>query len=306
MAIQVRATQQSIAARVMYGLQSNLSRMGTLQERLSSGKVITRPSDSPTGTISAMQLRGETRAVEQYSRNADDGLGWLGTLDGTLTSSLTGVRRVNDLTLQGMSAGTSGSPAARAALAEEVKNIRESLVGLANTRYLDRPVFGGVVSGGDAYDAAGAYQGVFNPLDDRTTVIRTVGEGTTIRVDLAGPEAFGADADADHLFTVLQSIETNLLAGNTAGLRVDLGNLNTATSRLQTVLAGVGARYNRVEQMRQMADDRVISLRSQLSEVEDIDLPQTIMDLKLQETAYQSALAASARVIQPSLMDYLR
>jgi flagellar hook-associated protein 3 FlgL len=58
--------------------------------------------------------------------------------------------------------------------------------------------------------------------------------------------------------------------------------------------------------MRQTADDRVISLKGQLSEVEDIDLPQTIMDVKLQETAYQAALAASARVIQPSLMDFLR
>jgi len=58
--------------------------------------------------------------------------------------------------------------------------------------------------------------------------------------------------------------------------------------------------------MRQTADDRVLTLRSQLSDVEDIDLPNTIMELNLQQTAYQAALAATARVVQPSLLDFLR
>jgi flagellar hook-associated protein 3 FlgL len=59
-------------------------------------------------------------------------------------------------------------------------------------------------------------------------------------------------------------------------------------------------------QMRQAADDRVLSLTGQLSEVEDIDLPKTITELQLQQTAYQAALAATARVVQPSLVDFLR
>ena len=58
--------------------------------------------------------------------------------------------------------------------------------------------------------------------------------------------------------------------------------------------------------MRQAADDRVIDLNSQLSNVEDIDLPKTITDLQLQQTAYQAALAATAKVVQPSLVDFLR
>jgi flagellar hook-associated protein 3 FlgL len=301
-AIQMRVTQQSIAIRVMSGLQSNMTKMAQLQEQLSSGKLLSRPSDSPTGTVSAMQLRAETRAAQQYARNADDGLGWLGTLDTTLMSSLDQVGRARTLTLQGMSSGAASSPAAREALAKEVTNLRESLMGLANTRYLDRPVFGGFTAGGTAYDATtGAYRP--GPVGQ---VERTVADGTPVRVDLDGPSAFGADGADDQLFAALASIAANLTAGNTAALDTDLGNLDTAVSRLQTVLSDVGARYNRVEQMRQIADDRVLTLRGQLSDVEDIDLPKTIMDVKLQETAYQAALAATARVVQPSLLDYLR
>jgi flagellar hook-associated protein 3 FlgL len=58
--------------------------------------------------------------------------------------------------------------------------------------------------------------------------------------------------------------------------------------------------------MKDMALDRSLTVASRLSEIEDIDLPKTIMEMKLQETSYQAALAASAKVIQPSLIDYLR
>ncbi|HEV7962737.1 MAG TPA: flagellar hook protein, partial [Actinoplanes sp.] len=59
-------------------------------------------------------------------------------------------------------------------------------------------------------------------------------------------------------------------------------------------------------QMKLSAQDRLLSVTSQLSDVEDVDLPKTIMEMQLQQTAYQAALAASAKVIQPSLIDFLR
>jgi len=298
MGMHIRSTQQSIAARALTGLQGNLNRMGDLQERLSNGKQITKPSDSPTGAVVSMQLRGEIRAQQQFSRNAEDGLGWLGTLDTTLTSSLDQVRRVRDLTLQGMSSGVAGSMEAREAIAVEVDQLREQLVTLANTRYLDRPVFGGTTTSSTAYDGtSSSYTG------DDGAVFRTVGDGSKVRVDSGGPQVFGEDET--QLFTVLDSIAANL-RGEPQALGTDLDRLDTAIGTLQASLADVGARYNRVEQMRQKADDRLLALRTELSDVEDIDLPKTIMDLKLQQTAYEAALAATAKVIQPSLVDFLR
>ena len=58
--------------------------------------------------------------------------------------------------------------------------------------------------------------------------------------------------------------------------------------------------------MKDSAEDRLLSVTSQLSDIEDIDLPKTIMEMQLQQTSYQAALAASAKVIQPSLIDFLR
>ena len=89
-------------------------------------------------------------------------------------------------------------------------------------------------------------------------------------------------------------------------LTADLTALDASRGALQSGLSSVGARYNQLSQMRQAADDRVLDLSTQLSDVEDIDLPKTLTDLQLQQTAYQAALAAGARVVQPSLVDFLR
>jgi flagellar hook-associated protein 3 FlgL len=40
--------------------------------------------------------------------------------------------------------------------------------------------------------------------------------------------------------------------------------------------------------------------------VENIDLPRTMIDINLQEVAYQTALSSAARVLQPSLIEFLR
>src|SRR5688572_7985996 len=150
-----RVTHRSMGVRVLQNLQHNLTSMGALQQQLSSGKLSSRPSDSPTGSVAALRLRSEIRATEQYSRNAQDGLNWLGTADEALTTSSTMLRRVRDLTLQGMSAGTGSSVTSRTAIAAEVSTLREALLGVANTQYLDRPIFGGTTTMTAAFTAAG-------------------------------------------------------------------------------------------------------------------------------------------------------
>jgi len=93
-----------------------------------------------------MRLRADLAANTQYTRNADDGLSWLGHADSTLSSMLDGVRRARDLVVQGASTG-SGSADSREALAQELIQIRSGLLDQANTQHLGRPIFGGTTGG---------------------------------------------------------------------------------------------------------------------------------------------------------------
>jgi flagellar hook-associated protein 3 FlgL len=300
-----RITEKSIHTRVLANLQRNLSQGAKIQDQLSSGKQINRPSDSPAGTVSALQLRSESLTSQQYTRNAEDGLGWLSTLEDTLASSSTLTNRARDLTVQALNTNSNGTLAGEA-LAAEIDQIRETMIAQANTRYLDRPVFGGNTTDPVAYNKDGVFTGKpYDPTEPATTsVSRTVGSGTKVRVDLTGAEAFGDDTDG--IFKVLKDISASIRAGDHAQLSTDLGRLDKAGDQLKSAVSEIGSRYNRITQMKSSAEDRLLSVTSQLSDIEDIDLPKTIMDMQLQQTSYQAALAATAKVIQPSLIDFLR
>ena len=301
-----RITQRSLTSTSLAGLQGNLARMQRLQEQLSSGKAVNRPSDSPSGAVNALRYRADIRRNEQLSRNASDGIAWLGQADTSLTDGLSLIRRVRDLVLQGVNAST--DQAGRDAIANEIDGIRDGMLALANTSYLGRPIFAGNAGGSVAYDASGTY------LGDNGAVSRAVSPGVEVQVNVTGPDAFSFAATSPggptDIFATLAKISADLRSGTPVAIETvrneDLSALDAGFVKMQQALATVGGRYHQVETMRNRNESDAINLASALGEVESIDLPKTVMDLQMQEVAYQSALAATARVIQPSLVDFLR
>lgn len=291
-----RITQRLMVDRSLTSLQSGLGRLSTIQEQLSSGRVINRPSDSPTGTNEAMRLRAQIAANDQYTRNAQDGLGWLGQTDSVLSSMTDNVTRVRDLLVQGSSSGSNG-PDARQALASEISQIRDSLIGQANTTYLGRPLFGGTTGNSVAYAADGTYVGDGNPVS------RSVGESDSVQINTTGPQAFSTGSD--DLFSVLSDAVTALTSDPNAVPGM-LTRLDAVTAKMRTAHAEVGSRYNRVDSAVSRLSDVALQNKSDLSDVENVDIAQAAVSLQLQQVAYQASLGATARDIQPSLLDFLR
>src|SRR5215213_333617 len=229
----MRITQRAVALTSLQGLNRNLDAVGKLQQQLTSGKLISAPSDSPSGTNRAMQTRSEQAAVAQQGRNISDAKSWLDQTDSTLRTMLEATRRVRDLTVQGLNSGGL-SDQARQALATEVTSLREGLVSLANTKNQGRPIFGGVTAGPQAYDASGAFVGVVGG----PAITRQISDTEDLRVDVMGIEAFGT-APAD-LFSVVQSIATDLTAAPTA-LDGHLTDLDAVVQQMQSAVADIGA-----------------------------------------------------------------
>ena len=300
MTIGPRITQRLMVEQSLTSMQAGLGRLAKTQEQLTTGRVINRPSDSPTGTNTAMRLREQLAHQSQFKRNAEDGLGRLGRIDNTLSSALDQVRRVRDLTLRGSSTGSMGLQA-REALAAEINQIRQALIGQANTQHLGRPLFGGATSGSAAYVEDGT--GIVTYQGDDTEVYRRVGDEDKVRVDVTGPEAFG-EGD-DDLFVLLSEIITNLVS-NTDALPVNLDSLDGAMKRITTAVVDVGARYARLEATGRATADAELNLQAALSGIENVDMARAMVDLQMNEVAYQAALGATARVLQPSLIDFLR
>lgn len=293
----VRMTQNMLAERSTLSLQGSLQRLARTQETLSTGKRINRPSDSPADSSTAMRLRVSVADQDRYLRSAQDGLGRLATMDSTMASMADNLRRANELALQGANGATSAT--AREALAVEVDQLREGLLSQANTTYLGRPVFGGVTPGTRAFDDAGTYVG-----STAGQVTRTVADGVKLRVDLPGTDVVGPDGA--NLFDDLTALSAALRADDVAGVRVGITAMQSRLTNLGEQQARVGSVQRRADVAIQEATDRGFALRASLSEVEDADFPRTMIDLKVNEVAYQAALGATARVMQPSLLDFLR
>ena len=292
-----RVTHRMMADSALFGLQARMRASSELNARLTSGRAIAKPSDDPTGTVTALGLRQDVKAQAQYARNADNGLGWLSAGEQALRSGTELLANARNLTLQGMNTGAL-SVEARQAIAVEVKGLRDDLLAVANSTYLGRPVFGGTTASPTAFAADGTYQG------DSGTLQRRVDAATTVRVDTSGAQVFGADA-ASSVLTILDRIATDVVADPTQ-LNAHLADLDAAFARFTGAVADTGARYARIERAAQGIKDASLASTSQLAQVEEIDLPKTVLELQTQQVAYQASLAATAKVIQPTLMDFLR
>jgi flagellar hook-associated protein 3 FlgL len=302
----MRVTNSSITSMSLANLQASLQRGATLQAQLSSGKRINKASDDPSGAISALSLQGEIDRNNQYNRNASDGNGWLTTVDTTLTSVNDLLSRARDLVVQAASTG-SGDANSQQAIATELTQIRASVLQMANSNYLGRPIFGGTTAGTSAFQAGATStiggQPDISYVGDSGTVQRRISDGSTVRVDADATAAFGSGAGS--VFNVLATVIDHLQT-NPAALSNDITAIDASASNVRVSLTDVGVRQQRVEDAQTAVGARVLDLTSRLTDVEDVDMPSTIVALQTQQVAYQAALGATAKVVQPSLLDFLR
>ena len=309
-----RVTTQTQMRAAQRNLQENMTHLARLQEQASTLKSINRSSDDPTAAAAAMAVRAEMRAVDQYSANADNGNDWLTTIESSLGSVSDIMNRVRDLTVQGANSG-SLSATAKDAIAIEIDGLKTDLLSQANTKFLGRSVFAGNSDAAMAFAAAGtdstgatiyAYSG---DTAGASSVERRISATSTVRVDAAGATIFGKDDEStgsSSVFALLDNIVADLRSTNSAvnvGSRLE--ELDTRMAIMTGQRSEMGARQVQMERAQSTLLEKTGTLDAQRSGIEDADLGQVIIDLKLQEVTYQAALAVTARVLQPTLMDFL-
>jgi flagellar hook-associated protein 3 FlgL len=292
-----RVTNSALMRTAQRNLQANLSNMAKLQDQATSQKLISKPSDDPTGTTTAMAVRGEQRATSQYTRNANNGNNWLTTIDSSLASTTTIMNRVRDLTVQGANDG-SMSASAKEAIAVELEGLRSDLLKEANTQYLGRSVFAG------NSDAAGAFidvAGVLTYTGTGSAVDRQVAGNSTVRVDSNGAEVFGTGAAS--VFTLVDNLVNDLRSGVNVGSR--LAEIDTRMKSITDQQTNVGARQSQIQKAQESLVSSATTLENQRSSIEDVDLAKVILELKQAQVNYQASLQITAGVLQPTLMDFL-
>lgn len=296
----MRVTSSMMVNSTLRDLSLNLSRLQETQTKLSTGKELTRASVNPGAAATAMGMRQDLRRTDQRMRSLDDAQGWLSTADNALTSGLTSLARAKELAVRGATTGAMGDPVARNAVGAEIRSVRAELLALANSSYGDRSVFNGSASG-PAYDANGAY------LGNDAAVVRDVAPSTSITVNVTGPTAFGtAGGPVGNVFEVLDRLATAVENGDDAAIALEQTNLAGATSQMGQAVTQVGTRSARLEDIKNRLETDQQTLKTNLSQVEDVDIVDALIRSKAEENSYQATLQVAAKILPATLLDYLR
>lgn len=311
----LRVTVGSSSYAALTGLQSNASRLAALQAQLSSGDQITKPSDDPAGTVRALQLRADVKQNTQYGSSASDAIAWMSTSDTAYSQIVTLAQQARTLVVQGLNSGASTGTSA-GAIADQIDAIKKSLVSMANTTYNGRPVFGGTTADAAAYqlNANGSVSYIGDGVNPSTgqadptyggVVKRNVGSQNTVQINQVGTDVFGAEGSSTNLFAVLSDISANLRSGNGTALNADLGKMDTALGQVSSAQATEGATYQRVQVAQSVQASNGLSLKTELSGIQDIDLADMAVKVSTAQVSYQASLQTTASIRQMSLLNFL-
>lgn len=290
-----RVTNGMVSRSVLADIENVYSQLTQTQNELSSGKKLTKPSDDPFGTSRALADSADIAANQQYQTNASDINSWLSASDTALSSINDDLGRVRDLVLQ--AANGSNSQTDLDAISTELGQLADSIKSDANTQYAGSYIFSGTQTSTQPFTVGGAdtYAGDSNPIS------RELGQGVTMQVNVTG------DTVVSPILAAIRQAQADMAAGgNTGNLgTADLNAIDAAQNTLSQQQAVVGAGENRVS----LATSRLQQLQQaqtqDLSNVQDVDIAQAMIDFSQQSAVYQAALRAGASLIQPTLMDYL-
>lgn len=329
----MRITNGMLTNNMMNNLNSNMNRLSKYQEQGSSGRKFNKPSDDPIGMSKSLKLYTDVSKIKQYERNLNDAKSWMHTTEDALIEFNEIIHRARELSVD-MANGTKTENDTKNA-AEEMKQLKDQVIKLANSRHAGRSIFTGFKTDQDLLNKDGTYK--IN-ITDKDVSIYNVGISENIEINTIGMKIFGAGVAGkdfkndgfdfgfstdesngkkstivdmfDQLITAMGS-DQNENDDGIKGFNQDkigdmLGVLDKVHENSLAVRAEIGAKTNRLEMTEKRLSSERLNFTEVLSENEDVDYAELIMQMKLSENVYNASLSMGTRIIQPTLLDFLR
>jgi len=302
-----------------------MGRMNNLQNQLSTGMKINKPSDDPVGITFALRYRSELDSNDQYSKNVSSALSMLEYTDTSIGQAGDIMQRARDLLVQG--ANGTLEQTSLDAVKSEIAQLYNQMVEIGNSQFNGKQVFNGELTGDKPYPAMGVDGTVdliadppllkaFQVSSDTGSIKYELSAGMKLGVNITGNEVFGdgvsptatqADIEkSDNVFLLLQRAYDMLGSVDQKGISTLIGQVDSRMNTMLTKRAEVGAKVNRVDIVQNRLADIEINLKTVQAKTEDADMAEVITNMKTEENVYQASLSVGAQLIRPSLVDFLR
>ena len=297
----MRVTQSMLANNFLNNLNTSYSKLAKYQEQLSSGKKINKLSDDPLSAMKGISYRRTVAQVKQYEDNFAEASTWIESTNDGLDEANKVLQRIRELTVEG--ATDTKTPTDRQSIADEVEQLRDQLVNIANTKVKDKYIFNGTsttekpISGDiSTFDGSTSLGMNTNPVKIELS------KGIYLQVN-----ANGANAFSDDLFKDLNHLISDLKSGTSAsGFGSYLDKIDGHIDNVLSELSQAGARSNRLDLMKDRVTQQETTATKIMAGNEDVDIDKAYTDFSVASGAYIAALKVGAQVIQPTLLDFLK
>ena len=289
----MRVTNQMMANNVNAQLTRLMNQMVKTQEQITTGKRINRPSDDPSAIGSVLSYRNTISSLDQYGETIDRLQLHIDSIDDVMGM-------VGDLLGDAKAIAYDTDPDMRSTLAQEVADIRDQVLQMANYQIDGQYMFAGDLTNTKPYgdNSTWDYSG------DGGTRDALIGENMQFSITADGREIFGPDND--NVFDILNNLETDLNTGDSDAIKSNISRLSEAIDRITHVRANNAGAYQRLEATKNHYDYFKVNVQDMLSGTEDADKAEAIINFQVQQTNYESTLASSSMILQKSLIDFLR
>lgn len=296
----MRVTNNMLISNMMRNLNSSLKRMQRVHNQMSSGKRFSMPSEDPVGVAKSLKVRADLNENVQFKKNADDALSWLETTETALMQIKEVLQRARELAVQGANGVLSPEDCQK--IAEEVVQLRDQLVSLGNSTYAGKHIFAGYKT--NQAPVGLNPDGSLNYAGDLGQIMYQVGVSDILQGNMTAREIF--EPGGKDLFADMQDFIDALNIGDTGTVGGIIGDIDVHMENILAKVAETGAKVNRMKLVVNRLEDDYLNFNKLLSQNEDADMAEVITRLKSEENVYMAALAGGARIIQPTLVDFLR
>jgi flagellar hook-associated protein 3 FlgL len=307
----MRITQNMTSNIFVRNLQKQAEAMLQRQEQLASQKRINRPSDDPSGMARVLDGRSTVAAIDQYVENIKQGKTRLEITETTL-------KQVDDLVQQAgeladANSGEEVTAVQRQLAAENIKDIYDQVMQLANSRFGGRYMFSGYQTDTPAFTRDDDYNATYHappatpdPPDTGSFQI-PIADNIKVSVDADGRNYFqdGTSGVFFELQKLINGLENPILTDGTAAIRETVDPLEAAHVQIMNKRSEGAPKLYRLEASEQYWNNFKPKVQEAMGRDEDADITRVAVELNNLKTAYETSMAAAARIIQRGLVDFL-
>ena len=324
----MRITNASMVRSHLYDTQNNLTNMSKINQQISTGKVINTVSDDPHKAIKIMNINNEIKYTEKYNYNIDETVFWMNTTDGALDNvgNLLGEIKETILKVGNGTYSQNEMKSLNEDMNEKIKQLADTLNSTHGGKYL----FGGSSVDDEPITVIENPDGTVKLEFSKDKNGQTIPNTDDLKADIS------SGINIDYNISVGEILNIKDGNGNTVNLLDEINNLSTlmndiangdeqtAAKAKETLLndtkgkidtlfdhvvnerTSLGVRVSTAEKIKELNDEDILNIQDVLSKTQDTDVVEKFIELKSAEMIYQASIQVGAKLIQPTILDYIR